>query len=125
MIGFVGTPPDRVVFSVPVVPGHLHHRRQGRPCVQDRRLAGAFLLQHYREQAVDRLPGDLGDPLYADVRDDVQGQVPGVSLLAVRLDVVGAEECLHVHRERHRRLVGRAGLGQLQARVPLGSLGHL
>lgn len=29
-------------------------------------------------------PGNLGDPLLADVREDVQGQVPGVCLLAVR-----------------------------------------
>src|SRR5580704_1305067 len=48
------------------------------------------LLQHHREQAVDRLPRNLGDPLLADVRDHVQGQVPGAGFLTVRLDIAGA-----------------------------------
>ena len=74
---------------------------------------------------MDRLPGNLGAPLLADVRDDVQGQVSGVGFLAVRLDIGGAEEHLHVRRERYGRLVGQARLGQLQARMPLGGLGHL
>jgi hypothetical protein len=74
---------------------------------------------------VDRLPGNLGDPLLADVRDDVKGQVPGVGFLAVRLDIGGAEEHLHISRERHGRPVGRASLCQLQVRVPLSSLSYL
>ena len=43
------------------------------------------------------IPGP-GCPLGTDVRDDVQGQVPGVGFLAVRLDIGGAEESLHVRR---------------------------
>jgi hypothetical protein len=74
---------------------------------------------------VDRLPGNLGDPLLADVRDDVQGQVPGIGFLTIRLDIGGADEHLHARRERHGPLVGRARLGQLQARMPLGGLGNL
>lgn len=81
--------------------------------VQNRRLARALLLENQREQAVDRLPGNLCDPLLAEVRDDVQGQVPGVCLLAVRLDIGSAEEHLRIRRERDGRPIGRARLHEM------------
>jgi hypothetical protein len=87
--------------------------------MQNRYLRCSAFLEHHCQQPVDGLPRDLGHTLTADIREHVQRQLAGVRFLAIRLDVVIGKELRHELGQRHRRLVGRAGRGELRLSVLL------